>query len=243
MSIEMQEALAKVSSVEETPSETEPKVEAESPVEEPVVEPEQAKGDVLYETPDGRKLTAEQLQVEWKEKFLPDYTRKAQKLAEIEKTNNKDKEVNNSEKPKWEDPSWVPESYAEIIKVAEQRALERVKAERQQEIEQKSQIEKMVTEQLNEIKKEEPNLNEDLLFQHANKYQFSDLKLAYENMKEMKLAIKKTEEKVVNNIKARENDIVSAGSKPGTATSGSNYWDIANDRGSARDYLSRVSAK
>jgi DNA repair exonuclease SbcCD ATPase subunit len=247
MDIQMQEALTKASSEEVSPSEVEVKTEAETTeVEaeaEAKVETEVVEKEELFETPDGRKVNATQLQKEWKENFLPDYTRKSQKIAEIEKVNNKEKEVSNVNAPKWKDPDWVPESYAEIIALAKEEAKADLQKQQQEEIEKRNQVESAINNQLTEIKKLEPNLNEDLLFQHANKYQFSDLKIAYENMKEMKLAIKKTEEKVVSNIKAREADIVSAGNKAGASQTGTNYWEISNDRGSARDYLSRVSQK
>ena len=39
----------------------------------------------LFELPDGRKVDAKSLTREWKENFLPDYTKKAQRLAEIDR--------------------------------------------------------------------------------------------------------------------------------------------------------------
>ena len=58
--------------VEETPS-------TEESIEEVPVDPEPEEvttEEVLYETPDGRKVTADVLQKEWKENFLPEFTRK-----------------------------------------------------------------------------------------------------------------------------------------------------------------------
>ncbi|HBZ37384.1 MAG TPA: hypothetical protein DEO59_02530, partial [Balneola sp.] len=58
-----------------SPEETPTPVEGETPTE---VTPEEP---MLYETPDGRQVTAEVLQKEWKENFLPEFTRKSQALA------------------------------------------------------------------------------------------------------------------------------------------------------------------
>lgn len=233
----MQEALEKASSVEEAPSKAETKPEAESPVEEPIKEPEQAKEE-LFETPDGRKVNAGQLQKEWRENFLPDYTRKAQELAEIKKTKT-DPET-KEQTPIWKNPDWVPQTYAEIAEIAKQETLREIEAKAQAAEAQKSEIEKVITDQIAELKKLDSSLSEDLLFQHANKYGFTELKTAYQNMKDMQLAVKKTEEKVVSNIKSRESDNVATNQSAGGKPSGMNYWDISNDRGSAREYLSRV---
>ena len=42
----------------------------------------------MYELPDGRKVTGEELSREWKDNFLPDYTKKSQELAKLNKTNS-----------------------------------------------------------------------------------------------------------------------------------------------------------
>jgi predicted NAD-dependent protein-ADP-ribosyltransferase YbiA (DUF1768 family) len=43
--------------------------------------------DNLFELPDGRKVDASTLSKEWKENFYPEFTRRSQKLAEIERAN------------------------------------------------------------------------------------------------------------------------------------------------------------
>lgn len=40
----------------------------------------------LYDLPDGRKVDAKTLSREWKENFMPDYTKKSQRLSEYEKS-------------------------------------------------------------------------------------------------------------------------------------------------------------
>lgn len=42
-------------------------------------------GSKLYKLPDGREVTADQLHSEYAEKLLPEFTRKSQRLAELEK--------------------------------------------------------------------------------------------------------------------------------------------------------------
>jgi predicted NAD-dependent protein-ADP-ribosyltransferase YbiA (DUF1768 family) len=48
----------------------------------------------LFELPDGRKVDSTTLSKEWKENFYPEFTRRSQKLADIERT-NKETEARN----------------------------------------------------------------------------------------------------------------------------------------------------
>lgn len=172
----------------ETPAE---KVETTEPVV-PAVE--------LFDLPDGRKVDGETLAKEWKENFLPDYTRKSQDLAKL-KT-----EILPDNKPKenpYADPAYVPQSYEEILTVAEERALAKLDAREQAKVEQQQDIENAVVTQLTELKSLDPNLNENALFLHANKYGFRDLKLAHQNMKDMADVIKKTQTVTAANIAKR----------------------------------------
>lgn len=175
----------------DTPVET----PVETPTDAPVVTPE----PVLYETPDGRKVDAETLQREWKENFLPDYTRKSQKLAEIERaTAPKDQDV-----PEWAKPDYVPKSYAEVIEIAKQEALADIERNRAAEIQQRTEIAQQVDAQLTELKTLDPKLDENALFQHATKYGFRDLKVAHENYKVMRDAVAQAEARAIANIQAR----------------------------------------
>jgi len=81
-------------------------VEPEAPQEpQEIVNQEQAPSEPdLYDLPDGRKVDGQTLAKEWKENFLPDYTRKSQALSEM-----KDKTTPTEKKP-WEDETWVPNS-------------------------------------------------------------------------------------------------------------------------------------
>ena len=112
---------------EETPVEETP-IQEESKDEKPVEEPVEKKEDEskFYETPDGRQVTAEELQKEWKENFLPEFTRKSQELADIKRN----KEQLNSppkDEPAWKKDDYVPQNYAEVIEIAKKEAIEEVK--------------------------------------------------------------------------------------------------------------------
>lgn len=188
----------------------------ESPTEKTeTTEPVEPKME-LYELPDGRKVDGATLTKEWKENFLPDYTRKSQELAKV-KTETLP-ENKTAENP-YADPSYTPQTYEEIIKAAEERAIRAIEAKEQAKIEYQQNLENTVLTQLTEVKNgytdsqgrqvpPDPNLNENALFLHATKYGFRDLKLAHQNMKDMADAIKKTQTVTAANI-AKRNDPVS----------------------------------
>ncbi len=183
----------------DAPSE-QPSVET-PPAEEPVVppaplaEPEAS----LYELPDGRKVDAETLTKVWKEDFLPEFTRKSQALSEYEKLNSNNKvEVKAYQKPDYE-----PQSYEEIIRIAKEEAIAEINHTQQQKVESERALESAVETQLVEVKKLDPTLNENQLFQHAVKYKFQDLGLAYQNMKDMQGMVKAVQNETVKNLQKR----------------------------------------
>lgn len=210
----------------------------ESAPEPAPAEPAAPAEPVLYETPDGRKVDAETLQREWKENFLPDYTRKSQKLAEIERASQpKDQDV-----PDWAKPDYVPRSYAEVIEIAKQEALADLQRRNEAEQQHRAQVAAQVDSQLAEIKAADPKLDENALFLHATKYGFRDLKLAHENYKTMRDAVAQAEARAVANIQSRGNTPVAvpAGSPPpsgDTVDPG-----IVKQFGSAREYLASLKS-
>ena len=164
----------------------------------------------LFELPDGRKVDSETLAKEWKENFMPDYTKKSQELAKL-----KPSDINSNDKPTpkpFEDPEWQPQTYAELIAIAKEEVRGDLEARERAAAEARQNIESQVVAQLEEVKKVDPSVNENALFLHANKYGFRDLKLAHQNMKDMSEAIKKTQKVTADNI-AKRNDPVSI--KPG----------------------------
>lgn len=209
----------------ETPNE-QPETVAPTDNEEPVVpaEPESK----LYDLPDGRKVDAETLTKEWKENFLPDYTRKSQELAKVSKG-----DINNNQPTEkvYDNPEWEPKTYAELIKVAKEEALQEIQAKEEEKITRQQNIENEVVEQLSEVKKLDPNLDENSLFLHANEYRqkygvaFPNLMFAYKHMKDTSDLTKKIQKTTAENITKR-NDPVSIA--PGAIGNTSNPSDFGN---------------
>jgi hypothetical protein len=185
----------------EVTPETEPETAAEPST--PEVE--------LFELPDGRKVDAETLSKEWKENFYPDYTRKSQAL--------KAQETVTKEPAPSTDPEWVPQSYEELLTVAEQRVFQKMEQRQREEIESRTRIENEVVTQLETLKKTDPTLNENALFLHANKYGFRDLAVAHQNMKDMNALVKTTQDVTAKNIAKRADPVsvtpgASGGARP-----------------------------
>jgi len=191
---------------EETPTPAEPTEETPKTEEAPAVETPAE--PTLYETPDGRKITAEALQTEWKENFLPEFTRKSQALADIER-----EKLNSAPKdePKWKNPDYVPENYAEVIQIAKAEALDQMKSDQQAVVDRDASIKVAVETELSEIKANDKGLDEDALFAHANKYGFTSLKTAHTNMSDMQKSAIDVEARTVKNLKTREADPISTG--------------------------------
>lgn len=216
-------------SVETEPVETTETVTTETPAEvletvtptEPVTE--------LFELPDGTKVDAATLAKEWKENFLPDYTKKSQALAA--------KETPTITKPTnpFEDPDYTPQSYAELAEKIERQTLAKIEEKETAKVHQQKAIEDAVSTQLTEIKKIDSTMNENALFLHANKYGFRDLKLAHQNMKDMSEMVKKVQTTTAANI-AKRTDAVSV--TPGATGARPEPSQFAT----AQDYLRAVKA-
>lgn len=213
-----------------SPAPTDAPAEApKAPADQPAAEPQ------LFDLPDGRKVDAATLAKVWKEDFLPDYTRKSQKIAEIERP----KEINNAadDVPAWQKPDYVPSSYKEVIEIATEQAIERLSKAAQEEEAQVKAVTEQVDRTLMELKASDPTLNEDALFQHAVKYGFRDLKAAHANMIDMRSVIKDTEQRVLKNLKTRESDPVAGGSVP---SDGSIDPNARSSFRSAQEFLSHI---
>jgi hypothetical protein len=209
--------------------------------EETVIPTEEIKGTVqpieptLYDLPDGRKVDGETLAKEWKDNFLPEFTRKSQALAEIEKAKN----INNKEviEDPYEKPDYIPQSYAEIIKEAEKRALETLENREKKAIEQQQAVETEVSNQLSELKKLDANLNEDVLFLHANEYRekygvsFPNLKTAYKHMKDVEGLTKTVQQTTVKNMQKKADPVSTTGGKANGVALNPNQFS------NAREYL------
>lgn len=207
--------------VEETPVETTTPEKVETPVEENLVE-----------LPDGRKLPPKEAEAEYRNLYS-EFTRKSQKLATYEKGNG---EITKDNQNLVDKEGWVPQTWEEVLERSKQALREDFEKEKQAEQELRQQNESFVSEQLTDLKKENPNLNEALLFNHALKYGFKDLKVAYSNMKDMQSSIKKATETTAKNIQKRNAEPISGGSQGGAVYDGDVYEPGARNM-SMVDYL------
>lgn len=157
----------------------------------------------LYDLPDGRKVDGKGVLNEYIN-LQKDYTHKSQTLAELEKGNL---QTNTQEKP-YQDPNWQPQSYEELLKIAEEKVLTTLQQKEQARVEEEKSRFERVNTQLTELKTIDPSLNENALLLHATKYGFGDLKPAYQNMKDMSELAKKVADTTAKNI-AKRNDPVS----------------------------------
>lgn len=207
-----------------TPSEEAPEVTPEPVAEVPAATPTEE----LFELPDGRKVDAATLQKEWKENFAPEYTRKSQELAALKQASLP---TETPPKNPYADPDYVPQSYAEIIEAAKQAALDELAAKETARIEAETAAENMVIQQLDAVKAIDPNVDENKLFLHANKYGFRDLTHAYTNMKDMTSMVKTVQKQTVENIQKRQDPVsVQPGGNVGTTPNPSHF-------GSAVEYM------
>jgi len=205
----------------ETPTPSEPTPET-TPETEPVTPTEPAvvptTEQELYELPDGRKVDAQTLATEFKQNFLPEFTRKSQELAKL-----KEQPLPEQPKSPYEDPEYTPKSYEEIIRVAEERALKTIEQREAQKIEQQQALENAVISQLETVKKTDPTVNENQLFLHATKYGFKDLTLAHQNMKDMAEMMKKVQTTTAQNIQKRQDPVSVTPGATGTVLNPDNF--------------------
>lgn len=216
--------------VEETVETTETKEETIETTKEPVKVEEN-----LVELPDGRKLPPKEAEVEYRNLYS-EFTRKSQKLATYEKGNESKETITKTTEKSDE---WIPQTWEEVLEKSKQALREDMDRERQAEIESRTQTESFVTSQLEELKKENPTLNETQLFNHALKYNFRDLKVAYSNMKDMQSSIKKATETTAQNIQKRNAEQISGGTQSGNTFDGDVY-DPSVRNISMVDYLRSV---
>ncbi len=173
-------------------------------------EPEQ------FELPDGRKVDGATLAREFKENFLPDYTKKSQELARLTKT-PKTEEINKPEANPLASPEYAPQSYDELAKIIEERTIGRLKAEEKAKLDERLAIENTVKEQLDAVKSTDKTIDENKLFMHATKYHFTDLRLAHQNMKDMEKMAKDLQQKTAKDVLKRQDPVsVIPGASGGT---------------------------
>ncbi len=195
----------------------------------------------LFELPDGRKVDAATLAKEFKENFLPEFTRKSQELSRLTGTPPIKNEGDGV--PDWKKPDYVPQTYAEMIEIATKNAMEAIKGESAAETARVKAITDAVEAQFTEVKKIDPSVNENELYNHAMKYEFKDLKAAHANLVEMKNIQKTTEATVIANLKARGIDPVAGGSGVPAADTGAVDMGTVSSFRSATEYLAHLQGK
>lgn len=215
---------------EEAPaSEETPQVE--EPGNEPPAEPSQP---AMYELPDGRKVTPDELYKEHTENLLPEFTRRSQKLSELEGKTQTDHSQPEKQNP-YADPNYIPQTYEEIIAAAEERVLAGIEARERSAIETRQAVETQVAGEIEAIKAIDPNVNTDQLFAHAVKYGFSNLKAAHQNMKDMSSLVEKTQKATVQNVAKRTDPVSKTNQPSGTKPHPSQF-------SSAGDYLNAIKS-
>lgn len=187
------------------PPVTPPNPVVEVPATDPSIPPVESE---LFELPDGRKVDAATLTKEWKENFLPDYTRKSQILAD--KGRQSDPNITTNPTDPFADPNFVPQSYAELAEAIRASTFKEIETREQKAADDRKAVEDAVTTQLTELKTSDPNLNENALFQHAVKYQFRDLKAAYQNMTDMNKLAKDMKVATAKDIQRRVDPVSSS---------------------------------
>lgn len=170
---------------------------------------------------------------------MPDYTQKSQKLAAIERGGQQTQQpLNNPNVPKWQDPNYTPSSWGELVELGKQAALEELQSQARAEEEQRSRVVSEVDQQITALKGRDPKLDENALFQHANKYGFRDLNAAYENMADMRKVVTTVEQRTLQNVKSRSADPVAGGGNPAaTGAPGTQQYGEHGQYGSALEYL------
>lgn len=227
-----------------TPSPEVPVEPVVEPVPEITPEPEtpvapSEPASELFKLPDGREVDAAGLKREY-ENLLPEFTRKSQRLAELERTNEPN--LNNPQLPKWKEQGYVPQTYAELIEYGKQAALEELQTQARAAEEARTQVATQVDQEIVAIKAKDPKLDENALFVHANKYGFNNLVAAYENMTAMRKMALETEQRVLKNVQTRQNDPVAGGGTPQPAVGNAVPYNPHGQYGSALEYFRSKSS-
>jgi len=165
-----------------------------------------------YKLPDGREVDPDTLYKEYAENLLPDYTRKSQELAKLQKGDEPSKINQAPEKP-YQREDWTPESWGQVFELAKAEIRQDFEEREREQVERRKQLEDSVTNELTELKKTDPSLDENSLFLHANSYRekygvsFPNLTAAYKHMKDVQDLTKAVQQTTVKNITKRADPV------------------------------------
>lgn len=165
-----------------------------------------------YELPDGTKTDAEGLAKAWRDQFMPEYTRKSQELAAIKTKIEPKQETSTDAKAPWEDPEWQPKSYQELaestLNQAEQRVWQKILSEAERGEREAKERDTIVQQETEYLKSIDANVDVNRIKAHAAKYQFNSLIPAYQNLRALEDTERRTEERIMKNIKLRASEPV-----------------------------------
>jgi hypothetical protein len=202
-----------------------PVAPVEAPVTTPVTDPTapvatEVAQAAQYALPDGKMVDAETLSREWKENFLPEYTRKSQELAAQKAKLQPVEEPQPPAQAPWANPEWQPGNYQELAEGVQQQVWKQILNAANAEEQQKQERDAYVQREIEEIKSLDPKADVHRVMSHAAKYAFQSLLPAFQNMKAMEESERRVEERVMNNMKARAQEPVGipGGSLGGTPT-------------------------
>lgn len=156
--------------------------------------------------------------------LLPDYTRKSQRLADIDKGQKGEPEP-AEEKPPYHDPNWVPKSYkelAEAIKMAEERGEQKAIAHLQKMDANKAEAVKLVDDFVEGVKAKDSEFDDKDFYDFVAKHKLpansiNDLQAAYSVYAE----VRTTEAKIPKGEKGRKDFVSKPGGGKGTPYSAS----------------------
>ncbi len=249
MDIEEQiQAEVESSAAMSAPSEATEEVVSDDDLEQQEVE--QASQEELYDLPDGRKVTAKALSDEY-HKLLPEFTRRSQELAKFKEIKREPEPAAKTEPEPWEQPDWQPKTWQEVFEAGKRATLKEVspmlsefeQAKQQREL--TAQATQATEAEMARIKEKDPRVNEDAVFQYANKYGTS-LTAAYQVMQDIKNLEKTVEQRVLKNLKTRDADGIGVSSATSVEDDTPTYQEINSQRSigsAARAALARYKGK
>jgi membrane protein involved in colicin uptake len=202
-------------------------------------EPQQAATGV-YELPDGRKLSGEQVRDEYL-KLNSEFTRRSQELASLKNPNKPAQQEDGlrAEALKGKSEQEILEA---IIAASEQKVRASLDNEAKAKTEEQARAQAEVNAEITELKKLDANVDAEMVCAHAVKYGFPSLKQAYQNMVDFKVAKSAAERKAVEAMKSRETGVSGPAAGSGTDSSDQFRNMIEGRDISARDFLKRLKS-
>lgn len=197
-------------------------VEQPTPVTEPVEAPKVEVAEApsteaaQYELPDGTKVDAEGLAKAWRDNFMPDYTRKAQENAAMRSKLEPKQEKPVEQSAPWENQDWQPKTYQELAEAtlnqAEQRVWQKIMSEAERGEREAKERDAYIAQETEQLKALDPKVDVPKVMAYAAKYKFSSMIPAYQNMKVLEDSERRTEERVLKQMKLRASEPVGASS-------------------------------